>query len=154
MASITTKRTKNLVDAEVQGSLLRRVALHWGVFFACNAVALLIWMRLFEQPDASWGDTFGDTMRRFLPFLIITTALIPAFVWDTLKLSNRFAGPMLRLRAALADIKEGRAVKPLTFRGSDFWQEIATNFNLAMKLDDRSGDTDANADQSADEAGQ
>lgn len=132
MSSTTIKRRKALVDPEVQGGILRKIAIHWIVFFVCNAMALMIWIRLFEQPDADWGQTLSDTIRRFLPFFIITLALIPAFVWDTLKLTNRFAGPILRLRGALSDARAGRAVAPLHFRTNDYWQEIAENFNSVL----------------------
>ena len=132
MSTTTTKRRKALVDPEVQGDVLRKIAIHWILFFICNAIALMIWIRLFEQPDADWGQTFGDTMRRFMPFFIITMALIPAFVWDTLKLTNRFAGPIMRLRASLVEASEGRAVTPLHFRTNDYWREIATNFNALV----------------------
>ena len=128
----TVRRRKALVDPEVQGGVLRKVFTHWILFFVCNALALTIWIRLFEQPEIGWGQTFLDTMVRFLPFFVITLALIPAFVWDTLKLTNRFAGPMLRFRAALRDAREGRPVPPLQFRDSDFWKEIADNFNAVV----------------------
>ena len=146
MSTSTIKRKKTLVDPEVQGSVLRKITIHWIVFFVCNSIALMIWIRLFEQPDADWGQTFGDALRRFFPFFVITAALIPAFVWDTLKLTNRFAGPIMRLRSALADAGAGRNVKPLHFRNSDFWQEIAQNFN---KLLDRGhlSDGEANNDE-------
>ncbi|MCO8124593.1 hypothetical protein NHH03_22840 [Stieleria sp. TO1_6] len=144
MATIPVKRSKTLVDTEVQGSLIRRVALHWVIFFVCNSIALTLWIRLFEQPDAEWGQTVGDTARRFLPFFIVTMALIPAFVWDTLKLSHRFAGPITRLRNTLLDIKAGRAVKPLRFRNSDFWQELASNFNDAFQLREQQDDAAPN----------
>ena len=134
MATVPTKRSRTLVDTEVQGGLIRRVAMHWLVFFVCNTIALMFWVRLFEQPDGQWSETVRDTFRRFLPFFVITAALIPAFVWDTLKLSHRFAGPITRLRNALNDLKEGRSIAPLKFRENDFWQEIAVNFNEAMKL--------------------
>ncbi len=127
------KRKRTLVDPEVQGGILRKIALHWAMFFVCNAMALVIWIRLFEQPDAQWGQTLGDTFRRFLPFFVITMALIPAFVWDTMKLTNRFAGPILRLKNAMAEANAGRAVAPLRFRSNDFWQEIATSFNQLME---------------------
>jgi hypothetical protein len=153
MASTTTKRRKALVDPEVQGGILRKIVTHWVLFFICNAMALMIWIRLFEQPDADWGQTFGDTVHRFLPFFIITMALIPAFVWDTLKLTNRFAGPILRLRTALADASEGRAVAPLHFRTNDFWQEIAQNFNQVMgsrtPQDNQVSERDAEASEDA-----
>jgi hypothetical protein len=133
MANTTIKRRTTLVDPEVQGGILRKIAIHWVLFFICNAMALMIWIRLFEQPDAGWGQTFADAFHRFLPFFIVTMALIPAFVWDTLKLTNRFAGPILRFRSALSDASTGRAVAPLYFRNNDFWQEIAQNFNSVME---------------------
>lgn len=133
MSQATTPRRRALVDPEVQGGILRKIATHWVVFFVCNALALTIWIRLFEQPDADWGQTFGDTMRRFLPFFVITMALIPAFVWDTLKVTNRFAGPIMRLRKSLEDAGAGRPVQLLHFRDDDYWQEMAKNFNAIIK---------------------
>lgn len=135
--SMPVRRRKQLVDPTVQLGIVRKIAFHWVVFFVCNAMALMIWIRLFEQPDADWGQTFSDTIRRFMPFFIITMALIPAFVWDTLKLTNRFAGPILRLRTALADASAGRAVQPLQFRTNDFWREIAENFNKVLAKGDQ-----------------
>ena len=126
MSTTPTPRRRALVDPEVQGSVLRKIAIHWVLFFICNAIALMIWIRLFEQPDVGWGQTFGDTF-------VVTLALIPAFVWDTLKLTNRFAGPILRLRAALSDASAGRAVSPLHFRTNDFWKEISENFNALLE---------------------
>ncbi|TWU17537.1 hypothetical protein Pla52o_50930 [Novipirellula galeiformis] len=129
MFDTQSRRSRTFVDREVQGGLLRRIALHWIIFFVCNAIALTIWIRLFEQPDVDWGRTFADTLQRFLPFFVITMALIPAFVWDTLKLTNRFAGPILRLRHALSDVRAGRTVAPLQFRSNDFWHQMAVDFN-------------------------
>ena len=126
------QRSRTLVDPEVQGGLLRKMTLHWLVFFACNAVALAIWLRLFERPDVGWGETFVETGKRFLPFFIITLALIPAFVWDTVKLTHRFAGPILRLRSTLSELRQGRTVEPLHFRTGDYWQEIADDFNAVV----------------------
>ncbi len=127
------RRSKSLVDPEVQGSVLKKVAVHWFLLFLCNTVALVIWVRLFEQPDAAWGETLRDCLQRYLPFFVVTIALLPAFVWDTLKLTNRFAGPILRLRLALSDAADGRAVAPLHFRQNDFWREIAENFNSVIR---------------------
>ncbi len=133
MSRQKTKRRTSIFDPEVQGNVIRKITIHWMIFFGCNVLALLIWVRLFEQPDANWSQTFSDTLRRFLPFFVVTLALIPAFVWDTLKLTSRFAGPILRLREALADAGKGRVVPPLRFRDNDFWQEMAHNFNLVME---------------------
>ncbi|TWU41234.1 hypothetical protein Q31b_26730 [Novipirellula aureliae] len=132
MSERKARRSRHLVDREVQGGLLRKIAIHWVIFFVCNAVALVIWIRLFESPDADWNATIRATFQRFFPFFIITMALIPAFVLDTLKLTHRFAGPLLRFRAALADVSAGHSVAPLVFRNNDFWQKLAADFNSVV----------------------
>ncbi|MEL6896575.1 MAG: hypothetical protein AAFP90_10765 [Planctomycetota bacterium] len=147
-----------MVDPEVQGSILRKIALHWVLLFLANTLALVVWMRLFVTPDGTWGDLLTQCAQRYLPFFVVSLALIPAFVLDTMKMTNRFAGPILRLRNALADVAAGRAIKPLRFRDNDFWQSIATDFNLAhckdAVADDNGEDTDAetNAAPSADQS--
>lgn len=127
------RRRSLLCDTEVQFALLQRIVLHWAAFFACNAIALTIWVRLFKQPEAGWGKSFTDALVEFMPFYLVSAALLPAFVWDTLKLSNRFAGPIVRLRRSLAEAREGRVVKALHFRDSDFWQQIATDLNSILR---------------------
>jgi len=124
-----TRRARSFVDPEVQGGLLKKVAFHWLILFIVNSLALIVWVRMFEQPEATWAESFGDTARRFLPFFVVSALLIPAFVWDTLKITNRFAGPIFRLRVALGTVARGQTVEPLCFRNSDFWQEIAEDFN-------------------------
>ena len=131
-------RKQLLVDKEVQGSLLRKVSIHWTAFFVCNAIALTIWIRVFERPDVGWAETFQDTLRRFLPFFVINLALIPAFIRDTLKVTNRFAGPISRLRKALRLAADGEPVDRLTFRETDFWSEVAKDFNRVVdRIEDK-----------------
>lgn len=128
-----TKRSQTVIDKEVQYGVIRKIAAHWIVFMICNSFALLMWVCLFEQPDASWKDTAGECFRRFMPFFIISAALIPAFVLDTLKLTNRFAGPISRLRAEIANAAAGRPVEKLNFRTNDYWREIASSFNTMIE---------------------
>jgi sensor histidine kinase YesM len=129
-----TRRTSILIDREVQGSLLQKIVLHWGLLFLANAVALLIWLSLFESPDGSWQDIFQLAIQRYLPVVIVSLAILPAFLWDTVRLTNRFAGPIRRLRVALSDAAHGRAVAPLNFRSNDYWREIANDFNKLTEL--------------------
>ncbi|MFG0255733.1 MAG: hypothetical protein ACF787_11670 [Rhodopirellula sp. JB053] len=130
------KRSQTVIDREVQYGVVWKIAVHWLALFACNSIALVIWVGLFEQPDVSWKQTVGDSFRRFLPFFVITAALIPAFVLDTLKLTNRFAGPVSRLRTEINNAAEGRPVRRLKFRNNDYWREIADGFNALI---DRAG---------------
>lgn len=59
-------------------------------------------------------------------------SLLPTFVWDTVKLANRFAGPMYQLRKEIRGVAGGEQLKPLRFREDDFWQDVATDFNKML----------------------
>lgn len=129
MATSHKPRKRLLVDKEVQSSLLRRVTIHWIAFLVCNTIALTIWIRVFEHPEIGWADTFVGTLKRFLPFFVINLALFPAFIRDTLKTTNRFAGPISRLKTALRTAANGEPVERLKFREDDFWSDVAADFN-------------------------
>ena len=129
------KRSQTVTDKQVQYGVIHKLAMHWAVFMVCNTFALFAWVSLFEQPGTGWRETTAECVRRFLPFFVISVALIPAFVLDTLKLTNRFAGPISRLKIEIANAAAGRPVKPLTFRTGDYWCEIAESFNsMASRL--------------------
>ncbi|WP_233215535.1 hypothetical protein [Rhodopirellula bahusiensis] len=138
-------RSTTVVDRTVQYGVVRKIAFHWIVLFVCNSIALLLWLRLFEQPDLSWQQSLEDCVRRFLPFFLISLALIPAFVLDTLKLTNRFAGPIMRLRTEILNAAEGRPVTPLKFRTNDFWKDVADSFNSMAQRTGLLTDSEADA---------
>jgi aconitase B len=59
--------------------------------------------------------------------------LMPAFLLDVVRFSNRFAGPIVRLRRFLRELGENGEVPPLKFRDDDFWMEIAKEFNVCRE---------------------
>lgn len=137
------RRQKSIVDVEVQGAVLRKVALHWLLFFVGNTLALLAWVKLFEMPDSPWNEVVSECFRRYFPFFLVSIVMLPAFIWDTIKLTTRFAGPIHRLRTALKQVASGEKIKPIKFRHGDFWNEIANNFNRAVGAVDQTHAADA-----------
>lgn len=126
------RRKRWLIDFEVQYSLLRQIALHWSAFMLANAVAMFIWFRFFESPLATWDETFTKFASSYFPMLIVSGALLPIFLLETIKLSNRFAGPIMRLKQTIAHAAAGEKVTPLHFRHGDFWTSLAHDFNKAF----------------------
>jgi hypothetical protein len=129
---MSKRRLQKYVDREVQNSLLFRLCLHWMLFMIANVIAMTLWTRLMDTPVEPWADTFTLAWQRIVPFALVSIALVPVFVWDTLKLSNRFAGPIVRVRRALAAIAEGQPPKDIEFREGDFWKSLATDLNNAF----------------------
>jgi len=130
------RRKRNLVDFEVQTSLLRRMALQWVLFVVINALALYGWTFLLSGAEDQVGSHMAQFLQHYMPFLLVSLALLPVFLLDAAKLSNRFVGPILRVRRALAEAASGKELKPIVFRENDFWQSLADDLNCVLKLDD------------------
>jgi hypothetical protein len=129
---MSKRRNQKYVDREVQSSLLKRLCVHWGLFMLANVIAITLWTRFLETPLEAWSVTLFLTWTRVVPFLVISLALVPVFVWDAIKLSNRFAGPIIRVRKVLAQIAIGQTPKPIEFRSGDFWKSLAHDLNRAF----------------------
>jgi len=80
-------------------------------------------------------DLMTDLFDRFGPGLVASLVLLPVALMDVLRLSNRFVGPVGRLRKGLKDLASGNRTEPLLFRDDDFWRDMAGDFNeVAAKL--------------------
>ena len=56
-------------------------------------------------------------------------------MYDIIRLSNKFVGPMYRLKANMRALAEGHRVEPIRFRDGDFWHDFAKEFNaLAARV--------------------
>ncbi len=128
-----SKRKRLYVDPDVQLQLMRRIVLHWLSFFGIAVVLALCFEMLFESPFEPLSVLVGGVFERHGLLLIALLALIPAFVYDTVKLSNRFAGPMLRFRSAITQVGGGETIAPLKFRDGDFWKDLADDFNRVLE---------------------
>ncbi len=123
------KRKRVLIDPVVQWAIGRRVILHWMLFLTCllSLNAFLHIMGSITQVTV-W-QAIADGLRAQIPILAVMLVLLPIFVHDTMKLSNRFAGPMFRLRSSITALGRGTPTRPIAFRDGDFWQAAAGEFN-------------------------
>ena len=125
------KRRVTFVDRQVQGALVRRIILHWLAFIVVSMVSVTLLQVLVGDPNLTVTDHLREAWSRYALFGVVLVALLPAFLLDSLRLSNRFAGPIMRLRRSLRQVADGEAVGELKFRDGDFWKEIANDFNRA-----------------------
>jgi len=121
-------RKRLFVDPKVQGALAVRVVLYWVVCLITITLMLLCW-RIVTGPARLFYTHFDDMWFHYGPALVASLMLLPLVVVDIVRLSNRFAGPMLRLRRSMRALARGENVEPLEFRDADFWHEFAAEFN-------------------------
>lgn len=121
-------RKRIFVDSAVQGALIRNVLTHWLVFVITLAVILGAF-QFFQDPMASAEEHLALFPRRHGLTFLVLVLLLPTFLWDTARLSNRFAGPVLRLRRMMQTLAAGNDPGELRFRDGDFWTELGDHFN-------------------------
>ena len=121
-------RTRVWIDHQIQGALALRVALHWCIF-ALLASVITLAMQFMATPFAPLREQLANAWRNQGTFLIVMLLLLPVFVYDAVRLSNRFAGPILRLRRVMQQIGQGKPPERVEFRDDDFWRGLAADFN-------------------------
>jgi hypothetical protein len=125
---IKSLRTHLFVDPKVQGALICRVIFYWVICLLTIALMLLCW-RIITGPARMFYTHFGDMWFFYGPAAIASLLLLPLVIVDVIRMSNRFVGPLLRLRRSLRALARGEDVKPLEFRDNDFWHDFADEFN-------------------------
>jgi len=123
------KRKRVLIDSEVQWAIGRRLMLHWLLFLACLLSINTFLLAVVSLGEQGLGAAIKMGLKAQLPLVSVMLVLLPVFVYDTMKLSNRFAGPMYRLRISIAELARGKPTRPVRFRDGDFWLRAANEFN-------------------------
>jgi hypothetical protein len=121
-------RRRVVSDLQVQGALLYRLALH---VFSCLlyfSLIIVITESMADPLRSKWEitTTFLDEAIYWAPGLLV---LLPMFAYDLLSVSNRFTGPVVRLRHEMRRLTRGEQIAPVRFRDNDFWDEMAREFN-------------------------
>ncbi len=134
MSTGERKRRQLFVDPKVQGALILRVALYWVVCVVTITLMLLCW-RIITGPARMFYLHFEDMWFHYGPALIASFLLLPLVIYDVVQMSNRFCGPLFRLRRSIRALARGERVEPISFRDGDFWLEFAQEFNsLAVRM--------------------
>jgi methyl-accepting chemotaxis protein len=123
-------RTRNrwYIDPQVQGLLVWRGFAYWISIVAVMASLLLLW-NACSAPDRSFSEDLQAMWSQYQLPLLAAMIILPLFLLDIVKISNRFTGPVARFRKALRALSHGEAIQLLHFRADDCWQELAEDFN-------------------------
>ncbi len=135
------KRSKQLfVDSHVQGTLARRVIFHFVMFIAVGAM-IGLFLQFLGDPFKPLKTHIANFWEQSGPYVIALACMIPVFIKDTISLTHRMAGPIVRLRGHVRALTRGDDVAPLKFRDGDFFDDLPAMFNqMVEKL--QTGDAD------------
>jgi hypothetical protein len=118
----------------VQLGLLRRLGLY-AVYCLITATLLVFFWRLLTEGEGRPYQQLLAAVADVTPLLLALLAILPFVAYDLLKLTNRFAGPVYRVRVTLERLARGETIRPVKFRDGDFWCDLAPQLNvLAARL--------------------
>ncbi len=128
-----TPRRQLFVDRQVQGALLYRIAVYW-CFSVLTICLLTLCLQAINNPNRPFIEyfAFSDFFVQYGPLLLTSLVLVPLVMFDVVALSNRFVGPLLRMRRSMRMLAAGQEVEPIHFREKDFWRDVAQEFNLVV----------------------
>ena len=124
-------RKQLLVNDSVQLPIVLRVITYWAscmVFITCP----LTLARVYAEPDVFILSQLLHVVTSYWPLYATMTTLLPFAIYDSLKLSNRFAGPIYRMKTTLQRFNEGEAYQQIQLRATDFHKDLATELNIAI----------------------
>jgi hypothetical protein len=124
------------VDPKVQGTLIARVIAYWVVCLISIALMLVCW-NAFCEPGRPLAAHLRNVCFLYGPALAASCVLLPLVIIDIVRFSNRFVGPLLRLRRSMRQLGRGEPTDAIVFRDIDFWQDFADEFNtVRARLND------------------
>lgn len=127
------KRKQLVIEPAIQYSLIRQLLAQWGL----HLLSTLVLMTILQVLLGGFFHPWSYHLERIWPTLASLTlalfCLLPVFVMQSLKLSNRFAGPIHRFRRELRRLGDGAPYREVKFRENDFWQEISGEFESAVQ---------------------
>jgi hypothetical protein len=132
MATKSFKRSQVFVDRKVQGALLWRTVLYWCYAMLTITASIVCWRILATGVAHPFNGHLYDVLYDLSPMLIGAACMLPLVLFDMARLTNRFAGPLYRLRNEMRRLSRGEKVQPLHFRDADFWHEVAEEFNAVV----------------------
>lgn len=116
------------VDRSVQGVLVGRVLLYW----LCAILYVGIGSACFQyNQNPEWTLTKHAVVlfSQMWPWIPTVVLILPLAIYDVVRLSNLFVGPIYRLRKHFAALRQDIACAPLTFREDDYWRDLTAPIN-------------------------
>ena len=128
-ANSAAVRSQLLIDKAVQTPILQRI-----IFYTLACAIYFIIIIFSVESSFHEDEPFFDTAMRCVDVALFWAPglmlLFPVVIYDLLTLTNRFAGPMFRLRREMQRLARGESEYPLGFRDNDYWIDVADDFNL------------------------
>lgn len=102
--------------------------MYWAIGVSYLAISTAIY-QYNHQPELSVGEHVTLLAGQFGPWIPSIVCILPLVMFDIVRLSNLFVGPIYRLRKHLNTLAEDPYCPPLKFRDGDYWHDLSVPIN-------------------------
>ena len=131
------KRSKVYVSRAIQGRLIKRLVAMWILYH------LFLWNCLFlsegvigKRPQPV-GELYTAFFAEHVFLFTCAVAILPIVIWDMVKTTHRFAGPLVRFEHALKAMARGERLDQIKLRKGDMTLEFLDVFNDYVQYHNR-----------------
>ena len=131
------KRKQYLVDKKIQLGMAMRLLTYWAAtWLVVFCVPILV--RTFTS-ELSFTQLAVSIIGDFWFPMAISAFCLPIVAYDSLRFSNKIAGPVFKLRRVINQLADKKVVEPISFRQGDYCQDLASDFNRLVDLIQKDG---------------
>ena len=131
-----SRRRKVYVNPMIQGRLLVRMAVYWGLYHVVLWHAMFLY-RFLQYRDAvlegapvvPFWDLYTSFVSHNYPVIVCALAVFPVVLWDMLSQTHRVAGPLVRFQNAMRQLLAGVRVDRIQLRKDDLLMDFQDTFN-------------------------
>lgn len=134
MKNSPRRRWISVSNPRLQRALILRALVYW-LYFPISVTCWAYLIRFLWGTPISISQYLHELAANFGPAILLSILLLPIVLFDMVRFSMRFVGPIFRLKVHLDTTAAGGHPFPLRFRSDDYWHELADSFNaLAVRL--------------------
>jgi hypothetical protein len=150
--SLKSLRKKTFLSATIQGGILWRLSLYWGIYHVVLWHVMFLYRYLQYRGELLAGGTpqtfnelYGSFALNNYSLVVCAVALWPIILWDMVRVTHRVAGPLVRFQGALRELAKGKRIDRIRLRKGDLLGEFQEVFNQFLESYNARLDTDADA---------
>ena len=139
-------RKKLFVSMPIQGRILAQLVAYWAVYHVVLWHGLFLYRYFQFKADlltnefqVPFHEFYSQFVLQHYPVAICAVLLFPIVFWDTLKISHRVAGPLVRFRNEFRRLARGERVQPVELRNGDLLTEFSIAFNEFVESMEKRG---------------
>jgi hypothetical protein len=121
-------RRRIWVDVRVQGALVGRAVIYWLVAFLYFGTTVFV-SNYCDYPHWTFSQHIQEWFTIVGPWIPSAALILPLVVYDIVRLSHQFVGPVLRAKKQLERIVQSPNCTPYTLRTDDYWHDLIKPMN-------------------------